>query len=352
MKKYFPVFLAKKGELVALQHLSQAVKDEITPVIEVLKDTLEKKGKKKGQVLYNDYFENNLKTHWSFFGNQVILDFSYCDNLEDKLAEIRGLFESTIVNGTNAVPAIQSNSPTGYLNLVKDIVNKYKTSVCIRVSNESGGFLDYSNQIGALAKKVGVPISNTILLVDMGQVDQKNYNTMASLAGMTILQLGAISEYQDIVVAASSFPENLSDLDAKDEPHLLKRCEWLMWQTINKVEALKGVKCGDYGTRSSRFSDAKFAGSISLKYSTKENFVIYRGKLTEDHKDGHGQYITHAKKLVQSEHYSGSKFSWGDFKIEEVSQQVVSDEERKTGNPTNWVQYSQNHHVSLLHSIL
>ncbi|WP_414649380.1 beta family protein, partial [Chitinophaga sp.] len=50
--------------------------------------------------------------------------------------------------------------------------------------------------------------------------------------------------------------------------------------------------------------------------------------------------------------YSGLTFSWGDDRIDFYARQVLTDPNRKTGNARSWVEISQNHHITLLHSLL
>jgi hypothetical protein len=75
--------------------------------------------------------------------------------------------------------------------------------------------------------------------------------------------------------------------------------------------------------------------------------------LAGEHKLGNGQYIVHAKKLINNEDvYSGKEFSWGDAKIFIVSQENEDSIHNKPGNAKNWVEYSQNHHITLIESLL
>lgn len=65
MKRYFPVLLSKAGEIKALTKLTQNVKDEITPVIQVLADGY-------------DRVEAFALAEWTFDDNEIFLDFSLC----------------------------------------------------------------------------------------------------------------------------------------------------------------------------------------------------------------------------------------------------------------------------------
>src|SRR5688572_16419953 len=102
---YYPILLAKSGELTALQQLSGEAKETIIPVLSVLPGSF-------GRV------ENFMLDHWNFPGNRVLIDFSLLVPFERRHVEtlIRTLFDNEI----DAVPVIQTNSPEPYLDIVRD----------------------------------------------------------------------------------------------------------------------------------------------------------------------------------------------------------------------------------------
>lgn len=185
--------------------------------------------------------------------------------------------------------------------------------------------------------------------MDIGHVQHDTNINLASLAELTLQALKPPpSTWADVIVAAGSFPTDLSKFRA-GSVHRLHRYEWDLWRLLrDKFQ----IKYGDYGTKHHEYADTPYAASVSLKYTTEDEFVIHRGERTDNHADGHGQYITHAQKLIRSNDYSGQGFSWGDSRLDFYSRQILNDENRKTGNTTTWVQISQNHHITLLHSLL
>jgi hypothetical protein len=356
MKKYFPILVSKKGELVAMQHLSQNVKDEISPLIEIIKGSMEKKKKREDEdfdIIHTDDLENYFKTHWSFFGNQVMLDFSLFEGLETEILRVQKLLHSIMTSGVNVVPVIQYNSENKYYDLVSEIIAKYANKICIRMSGAGGGMsANYNGQIEEVLAKLKITPDRVILVVDLGQVDS-NYGKESLLVSMLIQGLKIpLSKWSNVVVASSSFPEDLSDFDSASNPQKIKRYEWEIWKDLQKVSELKNLKYGDYGTKHSVFKDSSFVGTVSLKYTTENEYVIYRGEMSKPHELGNRQYIQHIQALVKSKDFSGGKFSWGDSRIEEMSKQDANDLKSKPGNATIWVQNSQNHHLTLLHNLL
>jgi hypothetical protein len=354
VKKYYPILVARKGELVALQRLDQDVKEEISPIIEVLADVIEKKVEenKVTKVVYKDEFENFLKTHWSFFNNQVVLDFSYVENLETKINVIRALIVSLVKSGVNVIPAIQENSPASYTDMIKSLILEYRLNACFRTSEQSGGFDNFKATTEWLLKKVEIDPANTILLLDMGEAEKDKINLLGTLAKLSINSLTQkITDWLSIVVASGSFPEDLTEISQRHIAQKIPRHEWTIWNNIIKDENFKAIRYGDFGTKFPIYRDVRQAGTVSIKYTIENEYLIYKGDTTLNNEEGRDQYIAHALKLIGSADYYGQRFSWGDFRIHEIAHETLKDK-KKPGSPTTWVQISQNHHITLLHSLL
>lgn len=356
MKRYYPILISRKGEIVALQHLKQPTKDAICPVIEIVDDSLEKRIKDKSgnvKIVYKDEFENFLKTHWSFFGNEIILDFSLVTEMEHRKETIEKLLRSLLKYGVNVIPSLQMNSNSDYGKLVKELIKEYQINVCWRTSENSGGFDRFKEAVDKFLPYIGLEPNKIILLVDIGYAKGDRFNTLGNLANTAINSLSQkAGDWYSVVVAASSFPENLGDFNKQHNPTKITRFEWEIWKKLKNDPKLSEIKYGDFGTKFPFYIEANFAGTISIKYTTKDHFVIYKGELTTDHEYGHKQYILHSAKLMKSNDYAGRDFSWGDKRIFEIGNQNHKEDNSKPGSPTIWVQISQNHHIELITSLL
>jgi hypothetical protein len=339
MKIYFPVLLSKAGEITALTNLSQNVKDEISPIIQVLPEG------------YNRV-ENFASTDWSFDDNEIFLDFSLCDPFDR--ARTRSLITNLSAAGVNVVPVLQSNSDARYAALLQNfLANGTVSNVCIRFSNGSGGFININAQIATILGALAINRNQSTILLDFGFVENHNYNMISALAINIINGINHKPDYNNIILASSSFLENLSTLTHPGRLYRIQRYEWNIWQTLIAQPGFAGiVKYGDYGTKYPFYVEANFQGSCSIKYTLPAEFIIYRGEISGNHPQGNGQYIIFADRLVRSADYSGTAFSWGDAQIDFYARQLLTNPRRRTGNATSWVEISQNHHISLLHSIL
>ncbi len=340
--RYYPILLSKAGEFKAMQELSDLITNDISPVIEVIAGAIQR-------------VETNLITNWAFDDNQILLDFSNYGEMERAdITAIRNLFNNLIAAGVNAIPVIQQNSQAGYIALIRALITQHQCGVAIRTSNSSGGLNNFNAQVASLMVQVGTTRQSTILLIDLGYAEDHTYNILSALAIAILNAIPNPDEWMDIVVASGSFPVDVSHLLPPNQVHRIRRFEWDIWNTIIANPNLNRiVKYGDYGNKNPIYGgEGAFPGSCSIKYTTRNEFVIYRGGGAGDHPHGNGQYITFAARLILSPDYSGNTFSWGDTKINTIAHEVVANPKRKPGSATTWVEITQNHHITLLFSLL
>lgn len=133
MKKYFPFLKSKGGELVAISQLSQAQKDNIAPVIELLPNSIEA-------------VKKTLMANWAFKDNQILIDPKIFDESED-LSEVEELFEIISLLGVNAVPVVNISSSENYIEYVKNYIDEFKEISCnpirkktLKKENDKDGF--------------------------------------------------------------------------------------------------------------------------------------------------------------------------------------------------------------------
>lgn len=338
MKKYYPILLSKAGELSALSKLDLITKNEVTPILQVLSGSIKK--------------IENFHSHWNFKDNELFLDFSLMDPFSH--ITILNLIQHLQSNGVNVVPVIQQNSNQRYIQMIASLVSAQQLDrVCIRFSNDSGGFLNIDTTIIYLTGVLGLNRNQISILLDFGLIGITNHALTATIASNLIDSITNRGDYENIIVSSGSFLDNLGTLNPAGIVYKLPRYEWLIWLTLQSQTKIGGtIKYSDYGTKHPVYSEVNFQGSCSIKYSTINDYMIYRGEISKNHIDGNGQYIRFASQLIISPAYSGSTFSFGDQQINYYAGQIVSNPNRKTGNAGSWVEISQNHHITLLASIL
>lgn len=344
---YVPVLKLRSSEMKALQFLNINVKEKVMPVIQILSDKLQdRKGDYltvKLKELIGAFSESNM----SFYA-----DFEFVANGEIFL--IKEFLKLVTFQNIKFIPVLSFiKSLPVYRNLIRE---KYlQNGVCLkfdeyRIKNlKTEDFLIYFNEVVSKCKG--------FFQINESQIDihlcleELNGNESKQLTRRLIEILSNIdngSDFRRIFVSVGSFPKDLSEI-LVDTERILYRHEWEFWKSLQVLRNKFNLIYSDYGNIHPIYDPDQngHIGSCSIKYTIEEDYLILRGTKPNKHPEASGQYRTKSLALVNNKIYDGPGFSWGDFKILQVAQQTES-----TGNASKWVQYTLNHHISKIYSLL
>lgn len=358
MYKYYPVLVSKDSELSALSRLEHKVKLVITPVLQIITlDSTKGGGKRQNRKSKLEKLNEFLAKHWSFQGNQIVLDFSLLPNLEANHSVVEGLFKLCRDNGVNVMPSVRyaNEFDTNYKGLLRRLISKGGSNICIRLSKASYGFGNVRDQVSEILDGLKVDKARVVVLIDAGYIDKDSHEEVVDEIKDCALNLpSGLEGWRDIVVATGSFPQNLGRFEPARAAQPIARYEWGIWnKLVNDRGLSSAIKYGDYATKHPAHEDVDgYSASISVKYSAEHEYVIYRGVISKKHEHGHGQYIIHAGELVKSKYYESSDFCWGNLQISEISKLSLGTARRGMGSPQTWLAYSLNHHITLVESLL
>jgi hypothetical protein len=333
MKNYFPIFKSREGELKGLNMLAGDVKRSIAPIIELLPETHE-------TVLVN------LTECWTFEDNEILIDCSF----NPGTAQVETTFEALVAANVNVVPVVNLNSPEDYINFVADFIDEHDKKVCIRVKNEFARPRIFNALIQETIASLRTNAANIILLFDLSYASVDTYQNLANSVITNIKALAVhASEWGQIVVAAGSFPVDLSPFVANTR-NVVPRYEWNIWQEIQNDNEINGfVYYSDYGIKHPIYDPTVggFQATSSIKYTTSNDYLIYRGIRPGDHVLGGGQYHEKCRLLIADALYDGRRFSIADNEIF-----LIGNRNERPGNAGTWVKIGQSRHVSKIHSLL
>lgn len=338
MKQYYPILLSKAGEFGALSNLSDEIRMKTSPIIQVLNGNYER--------------VKTLGTNvWNFNNNELFLDFSLTDtHVRDK----RDLIDYLYGVHVNVVPVIKHNDLPGYKRLLKALIeDEIIKHICVRFTNPYD-INEINRVLLNFVDFFSIDKGDIFILLDFGYVDSRTSKIISSLLVALLSEIEDKDLYRSIIIASGSFPENLAAFRVtgpRDNPNVISRYEWEIWEAIKRCNSFsQNIKYSDFGTKYPYYSEAPYAGTCSIKYSIRDSFVIYRGELSKNHPLGNGQYIEFSRRLVEERYFSGEDFSWGDNQIYLYSERDSATD--KPGNAQRWVEISQNHHITLIHSLL
>ena len=332
---YYPILKSKENEFLALKEISATSKIEISPVFEILPET-------------TDNTLAKLLEFWSFDSNQVLIDASLYKTEDTDYGEISLLLHELVDGDVNPVPVIEFNSPEDYLEEVEKFLAENDTKICIRIRRKLLRASTLTATINELTQRFDLSSNQIILLFDLEFVTDNDFESKTDILIACLDELDTFNDYDDVVISSGSFPSNLGGV-AADTRELLSRFEWQIWNRILEETDKGEVSYGDYGIKHPVYDDTvrKFEPSSSIKYTTVDNYLIYRGVKPSRHVKAGGQYHDKCRLLVRDSLYDGSGFSWADNEI-----YACSLRDTNPGNAGTWVKIGHNHHFAKILSLL
>lgn len=343
--KYIPILRWKAGEKNCLENLSPDVSNQIIPFVEVSPPTVspndEAATEKKLAKLYSSF-----NTSWENKPLYLYLSDSWYTDADspDQISEIyEDLFKG--INHPQAIPAFDI---TDEINISNTVALTASNGVCLRVSGNSFELL--SQSLSDYVEKSWITPQNTDLLIDLKYIDEDIYPKKAVLT-TAISDIPNISDYRRIIIASCSFPKDVSSLHS-DVVNEFKRHEVSIHKISLDLESKFGFNYvyADYG--SMNLNEAAFAPymvpNFKIKYSTADKYLVVKGLSLKKGGLELANVMAGCRLLVNHPQYSGENFSYGD----KIIATTANGTNTKSGNLTNWVGYSFNHHITLIVSLM
>jgi len=330
MIKYIPFLRGKTGEFVALQNLDEEVLDVICPLIQFLPDTNQKRA---GNYLQK--ISSELINAWNFDGNLIYFDTNYLKDMHF----IADLMRVLTDNGINLIPVIQPSSPEEYLNIVRD--NHRDNGIGVRIQVGSYRPTDLISMLENVLNKFDIEISDIDLIIDLQYIDNEaNIDRYKRTFFRFYNALPNPLSVRRIILSSGSFPVDVNEFRVNTISRIT-RIEESLWRAVRHDIGKAPLVYGDYGNIHPIYNpEAKaFPGSCTLKYTSDQDFYIFRGVKANKVEEGFEQYHTKSKELIRSAIYDGRDFSWGDEQIYKCAKHEIT-----SGNAGSWVKYTLNHH--------
>lgn len=344
---YVPILRAKAGEFVALKNLSNRAKSGILPLLDVPANT----SKAKVPKTDSEHLASVIESISSIWKNRpLILDaFSWSPSASTEEGEhIIPYLQSTLeTKGVEVSPVIGYDrwDDLDYQAAISEIVLPQGRHFCLRLDDDAlHDIVDidyFKERVNEILDATGKTASEFIVLIDLADLSRKPLIDVSEIASKSIVALHSL-KFTRIIIAGSSIPESIN-LAVKESNTIgfLPRKEILIWKSL--YESFPEVIFGDYGIRSSRSTGEVIAPDANgkIRYTLDKRFMISRGHSMRTEDKG-AQVYKLAERIINSEYYMGSKFSWGDEIIEKCAQGEYK------GSLTNWISIDTNHHIELV----
>ncbi|MDJ1504984.1 beta family protein [Xanthocytophaga agilis] len=379
---YSPVMKLRASEMQALKMLSTPVKENIIPVIQLLpiKDEIEQLKYLSTRVreLLGAFIGSNMKFYADF-------DLIESDSSSD-LSYISKFLSMVSQQQIGFIPVITfvQESPA-YLQLIKD--NYLHHGICVKPPQYRlrtvaiDIFCNYLNDaLSSYMKHFNIDESMVDILLDLNFIDHFDFDpsddgfTLPERIIQIISGISNKEKFRSIIISGGSFPEDLTGY-VQDTETYSARHEWDIWKEIRAALPDLPLRYADYGNIHPTFNPQQEShqGTCSIKYTTEDDFLVYKGRLSNKHEDGHGQYVNKSKALLVNPVYSGPNFSWGDKMINDIANGITppvktrktltrrtstrkssnqTEPKIPTGNAGQWVQFTFNHHMTKITQLM
>lgn len=345
---YVPLLKGKEGEFAALEVLAASVRARLMPLIEI------------PGVAYdyvNERPAKSLKDHVSGVADRLArcwpemplyLDLPWFEE-EEFLEDGRIAFEAVLSDcarlRVQAVPVISRTSSREYVAAASRYSAANRVGTCLRLL--VGDFedeVDLDAELDRLLDAFGNPDGLIDLLIDLEDIgsDAKR----AALVARSVFSMLPEKPWRRVILAAASFPEDLSEVDAATITKL-PRHEWELWQMLQKRPKYlprPDMIFGDYAITHpvpTELDPRTMRMSANIRYTIPDNWLVFKGRNVRQY--GFDQYFELCKELVQRPEYSGRQFSWADNYIAECAARRTG-----PGNATTWRKVGTNHHLTLV----
>jgi hypothetical protein len=316
---YVPILKAKAGERWALSHLAPGTKSMIRPVLELHPHK---------EKLLGDHIESVCEALQAAWGvdRAFYVDTVWLHGDSGSPAIIAEVFEATQESGLQSIPVVRPHYDDSSLEQMQDIIVEGERGYMLRITPD---VLDTPALIGGIVDAIGISRSEIDLLLD--------YRNHPMTLADDVIRVPNLSSWRLLIAASGVFPKSLLSLPLH-QWHVLKRHDWLSWQTGVESHLKRNPLYADYTMRPPgrpvEFGDP----SVNLRYALDDHWLVQMGG---KHKEGAAVEIhAMAAELIARPEYMGADFSTGDEEIERVS-----DEEEGPGGPTQWLQWCVNHHI-------
>jgi hypothetical protein len=351
---YVPVLSGKEGEYGALQALDLETRRKIMPLIDVPDVPYDWENDRPAKLLEEhvrgvaDRIADAWGGEFPFF-----LDFPLLREVNPAWEDprpLQGVLSRCQERGLRLIPVVARVSQPSYLSIASAhaVASGHGAALRLFVSDFDDE-VDLDTEVDRVLHALRLGPADIDLIVDLEEIKGDVPRTTLIVRSLAPL-LPHRADWRRVILAAASFPQDLSELEAESVRNL-ERVEWSLWRRLQQRPdrmLRPNMLFGDYAIAhpEPREMDPRMMRmSASIRYTTRDSWLIVKGRNVRQW--GFDQYYSLCEVLVQQPTYSGPTFSWADQYIAQCAERRVG-----PGNATTWRKVGTNHHLTLVASQL
>lgn len=345
---YTPILRFKRGEQTALTNLSGTHKAATKPLLNIASHDFNPPPGGNTDSTFDQRISQDadrLNSAWA--GHKAAVDFGDIDpdaRCAGGVHPVRHFFDRVAAADNRAIvsPVLRFESDDDYVTAVASVCADYNVSPVFRMTPDDLAERDIEDVVKAMLDACNVRAADAEFVVDMGYVNTTGRSIITAKGALGAVPFAA--DWASLVLAAGSFPENLSGFIVGD--HSVKRHEWAVW-LANRTTAGRAVSYGDYATIhpipvEDGLDPRTMNPTASVRYTFEDTWLLLRGHGTRTRGGaGFKQFLIHADRIVTMHQYRGEAFSFGDAKI-----MYIHHRGEGQGNLETWVTIGVNHHIA------
>lgn len=346
VRHYVPCLRWKMGEYQAITRLNDESKNLITPLIEVPEIGFDFAKGRPAKSLDDHLapFAERVRKKWekrSCFVDLNLIDPS--KRMSNGDHPLRSVFDNLRIENCEVIPVTSPDRTPSYQMAVQQTLSQDRRGLCIRLTIEAAGKADAKNSIDALLEKIGPEVKECNLVLDLGA--PPNFEPIEGFAKLTeaiVRKIPYLSRWRTFTIIGTSFPPSMSEIEQGST--MIPRLEWMLYKILARSLAQDGLRVPTFGDYAISHTDILprdmrlLKPSATIRYTADDSWFIVKGKNVRDYK--FEQYRDLCRTVMESPHFMGPGFSWGDEYIEKCAAGSAS-----TGNLTTWRGVGTNRHI-------
>lgn len=343
-RPYLPVLLLKRGERTALERLSEATRNRLTPYIRVVPPELRRHDE-------DDPPPEEIGRLARVTGDHAVyLDAAGSPRRDRRRAPlgvpyVRQIYEAAVASSLAFAPVY----PFGRRDLAELVSGMMSDSgAAVLVTSDAALVLGSRGLEADLREEVrslGVEPKHLDAVVDLGYLPAGSGE--ADSVAWLVEQVTGAAPWRSVVLAATSIPDSVAGDVPAGSLGAIERREWALFEAVeSKIRA--PLRFGDYGVQHSVPPPSAPVPKMhaSIRYTAGHFTYISRGDRplgTVPTEDVPGEYREVAARLVQHPLFFGSECCWGDRFVEELG------DGRRTERSQQWMRgVATCHHLTVV----
>ena len=323
--EYRPILRPRRGEMVALSHLTPGDAARVTPILEL----------EPGQSILPLIRRSPPQT------GAIAVDFGAVPDPVDRLeAPPLDLAEALADLGVAMLPVLRPHESGRRLVAHGLAARMHLGRAVLRLQPhvDAGNPAEANAATERLLHRTNLQPEQIDLLIDLAETACVADADMVEERARRVLRWARGLPWRSVSVASGAMPPNLDDLPT-DQPVTVGRLDARVWARLGAP----GVGYADYGVTSPvrRLGVQRHRQLPTLRYTAEHNWWIYRWA----RRGGRGDDRCHdlCRTIVESPHWpsAGARFSWGDAEIARRARTAPG-----AGSPASWMSWSTSHHIA------